>query len=962
VRSLPDPDPDLLRRLAEIVGPDRLLSRPIHRIAYANDASFYRLVPQAIVRPRTISEIQALFELARGRRVPLTFRASGTSLSGQAISDGILADLSKDWKRMEVLEEGRRVRVEPGVIGAVVNQRLAPWRRKLGPDPASIHTCTIGGILANNSSGMCCGVARNSYHTVDSLTFVLPSGAVVDSADPVSRSRFEREEPRIVSGLRELREAVVASPGLVERIRRKYRIKNTTGYSINALVDFEHPVDILAHLMIGSEGTLGFIAEAVFRTVPDDPFRSTGLLFFPDVPAACKAIEPLRESGAATLELMDREALRSVEDVPSVPAVLRSLPEGAASLLVEYQAEAPAPLARLEQDARRIFAGLPLVSAPLFTREPAEQAVLWKVRRGIIASVGARRQPGTSLLIEDVAVPVEVLAPAVAGLKELFARYGYRDAVLFGHAKDGNLHFALSQSFEDESSLARYEGFMADLADLVARRFEGSLKAEHGTGRNMAPFVEAEWGAEAYGIMRRIKALVDPVGFLNPGVVLNDDPKAHVTHLKRLPPIEPEADRCIECGWCEPRCPSRNLTLTPRQRIVVQRQLASLRSEGSDPALLRALEADYDYQVLDTCAADGLCAVSCPVGIDTGALVKKVRAGRHGQVARWLSRIAASHFPAVERMARGLLLLGHAAEAVASARVVEVLAGAVSRASGGALPAWVRGIPRPAPHLPEEEGAREGELVYFPCCLTRLLASGSAEACLARVVLDVFRRAGVSVFLPGEAFGCCCGLPFSSRGFEEAAAESARRAVDRFWKWSKGGRRPVFTDGSSCALALKGCRGLLDPDRRNRFDRLRILDGIEAAQQFVLGRLPIGRTFRRVVVHPVCSAVKLDLVASLEAVVRSVAREVVVPGEAGCCGFAGDRGTVVPELARSATRAEACEVVSIDADGFVSSNRTCEIALAAATGRPYRSFWELLEEASRPDGGRRGPESAGCQR
>ncbi len=939
---------DLTPSLSQIVGPGRVLTRPIHRIAYASDASFYRLIPQAVVQARTLEEVRALFAFARERRIPLVFRAAGTSLSGQAVTDGLLVDISRDWKRLEILDEGFRVRVEPGVIGGIVNQRLARYHRRLGPDPASIHACMIGGILANNSSGMCCGVAQNSYHTVEALRFVLPPGLVVDSGDPGVAALLEREAPSIARGLLDLRRRVLDSPALVERIRRKYRIKNTTGYSINAFVDFEEAVQILAHLMIGSEGTLGFIAEAVFRTVPDDPAKSTGLLFFHDVPAACAAIAPLRDSEAATLELMDREALRAVEAVPGVPDILRTLPPEAAALLVEYQAPDPAALRALDEGARRVFAALPLVGPPLFTDDPAEQAVLWRVRRGIIASVGARRESGTTVVIEDVAFPVGVLARAVADLQRLFAEHRYAGAVIFGHAKDGNLHFVLSQPFNDAPSVARYEAFMADLAELVVRRYDGSLKAEHGTGRNMAPFVEAEWGAEAYGIMREVKALLDPEGFLNPGVVVNDDPRAHVTHLKRLPRIEPEVDRCIECGWCEARCPSRALTLTPRQRIVVQREIARLRESREPRRLLRALEADYGYEVLDTCAADGMCATSCPVSIDTGQLVKRMRAERHGRLGRFLALQAAERLALVERLARGALGLGHALSSLTGPRTVAALSRAASGATRRALPVWVPEMPRPAPARLPRDGATAAAAVYFPSCLTRVFAceAGGGGSSLAQTVIEVARRAGVALRIPADAPGHCCGMPFSSKGYDEAHERVVRPMVDRLWEWSEEGRLPVFTDSSTCAFALRTCRGALDPERRARYDRIRILDGIDAAHDLLLPRLTARRRARRVVLHPVCSAVKLGLVPKLEAVVRAAAEEALVPVEAGCCGFAGDRGLFFPELTDSATAPEAKEVLTLAADGHYSSNRTCELALTCATGRTYRSFWQLLEWAT----------------
>ena len=267
----------------------------------------------------------------------MTFRAAGTSLSGQSISDGLLVEVARNWREMKVEDSGRKIRLQPGVIGARANQMLTPYGAKIGPDPASITTCTIGGILANNSSGMCCGVEQNAYHTLHSMKFMLPSGTLIDTALPNAEEEFHAREPELVRGILDLKAKLETNPVLRERVRNKYRTKNTTGYSLNAFLDFDTAVDIFQHVLIGSEGTLAFIAEAVLNTVPDLPVKYTGLLLFPDLYAAADSIIPLRQAGAKALEIMDRASLRSVETRPGVPASLRSLGEGAAGLLVEFQ-------------------------------------------------------------------------------------------------------------------------------------------------------------------------------------------------------------------------------------------------------------------------------------------------------------------------------------------------------------------------------------------------------------------------------------------------------------------------------------------------------------------------------------------------------------------------------------------------------------------------------------------------
>ncbi|MDX1388578.1 MAG: FAD-linked oxidase C-terminal domain-containing protein, partial [Acidobacteriota bacterium] len=590
---------------------------------------------------------------------------------------------------------------------------------------------------------------------------------------------------------------------------------------------------------------------------------------------------------------------------------------------------------------------LPLLSDPRFTRDPARQDALWRVRKGLIPSVGAFRRRGTSFIIEDVVFPVETLAEGVAGLQALFVTHGYDDAIVFGHAKDGNLHFVLTQAFDVERDVERYDAFMNDLARLVVDRHGGALKAEHGTGRNMAPFVEAEWGRDAFEIMRRVKRLVDPEGLLNPGVIINDDPRAHITDLKDLPTVEDEVDQCIECGFCESECPSRDLTLTPRQRIVVRRAMARIRSNDPDAPILRELERDFVYDGVETCAADGMCATACPVEIDTGALVKGIRAQSRSEVAHEIARIAARRFALVESAARTALRAAHLTRAVLGERAITTLSGLGRLLLGDGVPPWRNDLPRASRgSLPVTHGPG-ASAVYFPTCVTRVLGT-RGDRPLLEVLVGVSDRAGVPVVVPDDVRGRCCGMVFSSRGFRRAYVDTVNGAIDAMWTWSDGGRLPVVVDMSPCAYTLKRAGPDLSESNRRRLFDLRILDGIEFAHDHVLPRIRPRRRPGTVALHPVCSVVKMNLTEKLRAVVESVS-DAEIPIGAGCCGFAGDRGFLFPELTAAATRNEADEVTSREYTAHYSSSTTCEIGMTRATGRPYRSFWHLLDQCMGSD-------------
>jgi D-lactate dehydrogenase len=953
----------LTPQLSALMPLSRIKSRPIDRIAYANDASYFQLVPQAVVQPDSVSEIQALFRFSRESRIPLTFRAAGTSLSGQAVTDGILVDISKHWGGYSVENGGELLRAQPGIVGGFLNNVLKPYKRRIGPDPASIDACMLGGILANNSSGMCCGVTENSYQTIHSLTIVLPNGLVLDTADPNAANILHEGAPEIERGLMELRERLLSADNanfadetgkkkesLAERVRRRYKMKNTNGYQLQAFTDFDTPLDILTHLMIGSEGTLGFIAESVLHTLPDLARRYTGMLYFNSVVDAASAIAPLRDSGARAAEIMDRASLRSVENNAGVPAVLKELPEGAAAILVEYQAIDAESIQNFQREAEKVVKTFRMAHDPEFTDDPIRQAALWKPRKGIIASVGAMRPPGTTSVNEDVAFPFQYLAEAVADLRALFDDHGYNEGVIFGHAKDGNLHFLVNQAFDTPEQIRHFDGFIRKMVEIVSGKYDGALKAEHGTGRNMAAFVETEWGPQGYAIMRDLKSLFDPEGILSPGVMINDNPQSHVTHLKSLATVDPLVDKCIECGFCEPKCPSRRLTLTPRQRIVVQREMARLRELGTgnteNAELLASLSSSFDYDGLDTCAVDGLCATACPVGINTGDLTKKLRAGeaKDGKAAGWI----ADNFATVEKTLGLGVNAGHLAEKIIGRKSFQSIFTTAEKISGVTLPKWNNSVPGPIKQLPVARG--EKDYVYFPSCISRQLGQPvDQQHSLAETLITVARRANLILAIPDNVEGTCCGMPFGSKGYTDAYKATLHRAILKFWAWSERGKVSIVIDTTSCAHSLRTCADYLDSTDLALYRQISILDSVEFIHDTLLPKLELHPVDVDVMLHPNCSARKLGIDSKLVAIAQKCARSASVPLNLGCCAFAGDRGLLFPELTASATALEAAEVNEKEySGGYYSSNITCEMGMREATGRDYLGIVYLVEKASRP--------------
>ncbi|HEY0742092.1 MAG TPA: FAD-binding and (Fe-S)-binding domain-containing protein [Chryseosolibacter sp.] len=933
--------------LLKILPAERIRDRYIDLVSFASDAGFYYLLPKAVVQPLSEEEIRALFQLSHAHKIPLVFRTGGTSLSGQSITDGILVDLSQFWNKIKIEESGYLVRVQPGIVGAMVNLHLKKYKRKIGPDPSSISAAMMGGILSNNASGMCCGVRLNSYHTVKYIRFILPDGKVYSTEHQSDYERFEQESNSLFNTLKQIRSEILRSEPLFQKIRMKYQTKTTIGYSLNAFVDYEHPLDILAHLLIGAEGTLAFISEAVLQTVPDYPYKSTALLYFPNIYAACQAIVPLTNAGAMMVELMDRASLHAVEDLPGMPSVVKTLPEEASALLIEFQENSVEALEARVNDFLKSSNRLSLFNEPVFTRDPKEHDFLWKVRKGLFPAVGAVRKSGTTVILEDIAFPVAQLGDAILDLQQLFKKYQYWNAIIFGHAKDGNIHFVVTQSFNTEDEIIRYDRFMKEVIELVVAKYNGTLKAEHGTGRNMAPFVETEWGGEAYDIIKRIKDAVDPLRLLNPGVIVNDDKDAHIKFLKGLPSVEEEVDRCIECGYCEPKCPSKDLTTSPRRRIVIRRVLKNLEKQ-KDKSNYNTLLQQYQYDGIETCAVDGLCATACPVDINTGDLIKRLRKESHSAAANKTALRVAKNFGKVQSLMRLALKTGSGLNAIFGAKAMSGLTKGI-KAVFSDSPLWSSQMTAP-PNLSvlKRSSTSNGSasIVYFPSCISRLMGTyAGKKKNIMEAFLSVCEKSGIGVSIIKDVNQTCCSQIFSSKGFHDAYQFTANKTIENLWSSTDQGAKPVVIDVSSCAYTLHQLRPFLSEENKLRFDKLKILDSVQFLHDMVLPVAKVKTKAKNIVLHPVCSLQKMKTEDKFAAIAKHFAQEVTIPKHAGCCGMAGDRGFLFPELTTSATAPEANEVKQTKYDGYYSTTKTCEMAMSEAVNENYESILYLVDES-----------------
>lgn len=962
-----------LEEVGKFVPKNALYTDELRRFAWGTDAGFYRLVPKIVIRSSNEKEVSKILETASKFDVPVTFRAAGTSLSGQSVSDSVLIVAGKNWERYKVSEDASEITLEPGIVGARVNAILKPYGRKFGPDPASIGSCMVGGIVMNNASGMSCGTHANSDKELESVRIVLMDGTVLDTGDEASRNAFRASHPEFIRKIEELRDEILSDKELSDRIRYKYSIKNVTGLNIFPFVRFEDPFDIIAHLLVGSEGTLAFMSQVTMKTLPLPSKEASAMVYFGTIREAAEAVVALKkEIDPAVLdaaELLDKRSLASVND----PMLSEYPDKDLTALLLRVtgsdQTDLNANIGKLSEVLRR-FAVLNDAEGNsfIFSSDPAITGNYWAIRSGIFPSVGGMRREGTTCLIEDIAFHIENLPDATVDLSALLDRHGYDDSCIYGHALEGNFHFIINQSFDSEAEVNRYEAMIRDVAEMVVGKYDGSLKAEHGTGRNMAPFVSYEWGEKAFGIMKRVKELFDPHGLLNPGVIFNDDPKCFLRNFKALPVLKPWTDegkavepelaeiykklnKCIECGFCEVNCLSCGFTLSSRTRIATQREITSLRAlsnpSATEQARLQTLEKEYSYAGEQTCAGDGLCSTSCPMGINVADLTHQLRRMNMpaGTLGYGVWNFTAKHYSGVKSGLKGALRMATAGETVLGDLAMSGLCRWLH--SRIRLPLWTPATPK-AYKIPKSlralvssavasTGSATNKVVYFPSCINQMMGlpkhHHAVDKPLVEEMVSLLNKAGYEVIFPENMSSLCCGTIWESKGMPEIADRKTKELEDALWKASEEGRYPVLCDQSPCLHRMK-----------HKIKRMRLYEPSEFILEFLADRLDFHQTDTPVAIHLTCSMRLMHKTDKMLELARMCSTNVVVPEGVGCCGFAGDKGMTHPELNKYALRKLKAQVKGILV-GY-SNSRTCEIGLATNSGIPYVSIAYLVNRST----------------
>ena len=996
-----------LSDIRRFIPSDRIYTDELRTLGWGTDASFYRQIPKIVIRSDGEQEVSRIIETCKKHQLPFTFRAAGTSLSGQSCTDSILIVAGKHWEQYEIGENQESIRLQPGIVGAKVNEILKPYGRVFPPDPASIGSAMVGGIVINNASGMNCGVHANSDRMMISARIILTDGTILDTGSKESREDFRKSHPEFLKKIEELRDKVRADKELSSRIRTKYSIKNVTGLNLRPLIAYDDPFDIIAHSMVGSEGTLAFLSEVTMKTLYDYKYKASAMVYFLTMKESCEAVVAMKKLKAGeedlkmsaenlmvkSAEMLDYMSLNSVDDpvfiqykkdvdAGKIEGVKPGDYHNLTAILTETKGVTHEQLLEKMEKIKDCLGQFRLYIPAEFTEDPAVYGKYWAIRSGIFPSVGGTRPIGTSCLIEDVAFPIESLPEATVKLQKLIADHGYSDACIYGHAFEGNYHFILNQSFKSESEVNRYAEMMRDVAKLVVEGYDGSLKAEHGTGRNMAPFVKYEWRDKAYEIMKELKDIFDPDGLLNQGVIFNDDPDCFIKCLKPLPVLDfdfdkvpdgghylmdpslstaketieqvKRANKCIECGFCEVNCVSCGLTLSSRMRIAVQREIRELEMTGANPERAATLRKQYKYYGDQTCATDGLCATSCPMKINTGELTHLIRQldMNNNPTGYKIGEFAANHMAGIKQSLRIVLDVAHLGHVTLGPTLMTSVCRTMNKMG---LPLWTTAMPkkkrqpkesdltqfiieRSIPHKEKEHSPLK--VVYFPSCINQTMGLSKEtkkKHALVDEVIQLMSKAGYEVIFPEGMERMCCGQIWESKGMLDIADRKSAELEAALWKASEEGKYPVLCAQSPCLHRM-----------RKVMKKMKLYEPAEFIMTYLVDRLDFHPIDRPIALHLTCSTREMGVDKDMIALARLCSTKVYLPEGVGCCGFAGDRGFTFPEMNKYALRKLRPQIEKNHIEVGYSNSRTCEIGLETNTGIPYMSIIYLVQECTTP--------------
>lgn len=917
---------------------NRIYNDYLRRFCYGVEASCYRYIPELVISVENEFEVMKAIELSKEFNTPLCFRAAGTSLSGQAACKDILVilNLPLNWQNIK-LKNNDSIFLDCGVIGSNANVALKKFHKKIGPDPASINAAFIGGIVANNSSGMCCGVRDNSYNTLKSIRVILSDGALLATNNPDNVANFLKSHSKMIKEIMQLREEILADKELLNLIKRKYKIKNTTGYSLNALIDFEDPIEIISHLFVGSEGTIGFISQVELLCVDDRQFKACALLFYNDILEASRIIETLVSLGKiiTSAEIMDYASLSAAQKFEGMPKVISEIKEGNACILIQSESDNLDSLHKQIEIIKESISYLPSCLPIYFSAEANEYESWWKIRKGLFPIAASSKRKGDSVIIEDICFEIKDLGMGILAIQKLFKKYKFKNAIIFGHALEGNIHFIITPNLKNE--FLNFAAFVEEMSIVVAN-FGGSIKAEHGTGRMIAPFVELEWGAKAYAINKKIKNIFDPMNLFNPDVIISNDKDIFKKNIKELNEVEDFIESCIECGFCERACPSNGLTLTPRQRIALQREIARLKDEP----LGIELKEKAKYFLVETCATCSMCEELCPVGINAGTIASNFNIAKQGIVTKGIAKYIYNNFNASLEKAKFSLNIASkinsenkknmsfkAKKIIKSIPVIREVMPLSNKFE----------LKNKTLNVDSKSKTLQVDAIYFSSCLNRTFAPPKeTKDCrsLQEVVENLCFKAKVKIYYPLELKNMCCGKAFAN--FPKIKEENLKKNIDILKNLSENFKIPIIFDHGACSL--EGYKELTKY-------KFKVMDLSYFLLNFVAPKLEIKKSNENIGLYTMCSSKKMGLEnVMLELAKLCTDGEILIDSKTSCCGFAGYKGFFTPELNIHATKSiSKFYNENYTKIGF-SNSSTCELGLNEATKFSWQHIAYFLDSRS----------------
>ncbi|HZT28381.1 MAG TPA: FAD-linked oxidase C-terminal domain-containing protein [Bryobacteraceae bacterium] len=877
----------------------------VSRALYSTDASVYQIEPLGVVIPKTREDLARAVRICNQFLCPITVRGGGTSQAGQAIGPGLVLDTSKYLNRvLEISATGRWALLEPGVVLDELNAQLRPLGLQFGPDVSTSNRATLGGMMANNSSGARSVLYGKTIDHVLEQWVVLSDGSLAhfrglspEELEQVSAGdTLEAAAYRTVRHLAELR---------AEEIDRRFPkiLRRVGGYNLDEFVDRTKPFN-LCKMMVGSEGTLGIVAQAKIRIVPLPKAKALAAIHFHELLEALAATPAILRHRPAAVEVMDRFILDATRSNPSLEA-LRDFVQGdpGGMLIVELYGDHPeeltARLDALEQDLAAKGMGYYFHRA----LEPSAQARIWSLRRAALGLSMSMRGDGKSIsFVEDTAVAPEKLRDYIERFLGVVHGHG-TTAGVYAHASVGCLHVRPVINLKTAEGVKQFEAIASDVADLVLE-YGGALSAEHGDGLVRGPFTEKMFGPVLYETFRTVKRTFDPLGILNPGKIVDSPPlTANLRYGAGYHTPDPPSffdyteyggfgravEMCSGVGACRKKlegtmCPSYMATLeethTTRGRANVLRlamngKLGS--AELGDQAVRDALEL---------CLECRACKAECPVGVDMARFKSEFLAGyreRHGLPAR-------------------AYLLGNIHRLSAWGSRLAPLSNLVLRsAPAGWLQEWLLGIDRRR-RLPEwrhetfakwfarRAGSREpaaGGAALFTDTFTNYY-----EPEVGIAVVEVLERAGVPV---EPANHRCCGRPLISQGLLREARQLAQANAELLFPLAERGVPIVFCEPSCLSAVREDAPDLLRGAAREKaqavaHSSLLFEEYLESACRDGRAKLELAAGPPKVLLHGHCHQKSMGLLAPARALLARIPGAKVVDLDAGCCGMAGSFG------------------------------------------------------------------------